>query len=74
MENVFIVQKQALEPGLNVHITRDLESTMTEFQQKLIEAYAAKYPSVTDRDSLVKVVYEARYGTEKPKKVSKKKV
>lgn len=35
---------------------------MTELEEKLLKAYQEKHPEVKDRDTLVKVVYDARYG------------
>ena len=35
---------------------------MTELEEKLLKAFQEKHPEVKDRDSLVKVVYDAKYG------------
>ena len=35
---------------------------MTELEEKLLKAYQEKHPEVKDRDTLVKVVYDSKYG------------
>lgn len=35
---------------------------MNELEEKLLAAYKQKHPEVKDRESLVKVVYDAKYG------------
>lgn len=35
---------------------------MTELEEKLLKAFQEKHPEVKDRESLVKVVYDAKYG------------
>lgn len=35
---------------------------MTELEEKLLKAYQERHPEVKDRDTLVKVVYDSKYG------------
>ena len=39
-----------------------MRKEMTELEEKLLKAYQEKHPEVKDRDTLVKVVYDSRYG------------
>ena len=35
---------------------------MTELAEKLLKAYQERHPEVKDRETLVKVVYDSKYG------------